>query len=358
MALVKLSELIISSHNTIKQVIIDSVPQGKKELDLSLEYYYSTRTMGNYVTLDDSHVNEIRDLRREIRKYAKDTTLKRPLNILMFASPGSGKSHFVKCLAESIQYVSIGSVTYNMANMQNLDELIQPLESGRNLKVADKLPIIFLDEFDSDPRNYAYLLPLLWEGELRISNRDIKMGKIIIILAASKADMSEIVNNAKNLKFDTDKLAGGKLIDLISRINGGAIEIPNLEYRKVDKVCLAISLIKRRFEDRLCLIPWALLRLIAKTEFRYGVRSITHLIDLIPNVKPPKANQGLKKILRLDEIGLPLQTQAEFNNSSLAYHIIAKTKYEHPCYIWGEASKKDTLVRIKSVEEELMDEEE
>ena len=61
----------------------------------------------------------------------------------MIAAPGSGKSHFVKCLSESFVNTNVGAVTYNMASLEKLEDLLQPIEGVRNLKVQDKLPIFF-----------------------------------------------------------------------------------------------------------------------------------------------------------------------------------------------------------------------
>ena len=79
--------------------------------------------------------------------------------------------------------VDAASVDYNMANLQSIEDLSQPLDAIRNLKVIDKLPILFLDEFDSDKRNYSLLLPLLWDGELHIGHSNLMLGKLVIILA-------------------------------------------------------------------------------------------------------------------------------------------------------------------------------
>src|SRR5436853_4340210 len=89
------------------------------------------------------------------------------------------------------------------------------------------------------------------------------------------------------LETGDETTATGKLVDLLSRINGGIINIPDLDLRsehrdrRVDKVCIAVGLSKARFGDDLSEMPRSLLRFIAHTTFRYGVRSIAHLIDLI-----------------------------------------------------------------------------
>jgi len=287
------------------------------EIDIKSIYERSTKTLGSYVTLDWEHRKSIKGISIKIKDYVNDITQRRPLNIIMMAEPGSGKSHFVKCLAEHLQNINVSAVTYNLATMQQLEDLTQPLEAVRNLKVQDKLPILFLDEFDSDVKNYPLLLPLLWDGEIHLGHRELKMGKIVIILAGSKPEIVETIKKIQEMGKSSNTLNGNsKLIDILSRINGGGFDIPNLEKRKADKICLTISLLQKRFGKNLRLVPWALLKFVGETNFRYGVRSITLLIDSIPY-----SDQIFDK-LDISDIQLPLSSENELKTSNLAYHIV------------------------------------
>ena len=137
------------------------------------------------------------------------------------------------------------------------------------------------DEFDSNDRNFATLLPLLWEGELHLGDRDLKLGRAIIVLAGSDPTLPDAMNDARSMqirpaatekKRDTRKLA-----DLLSRINGGVLEIPSFDVhddgrdRRVDKVCIAVELLRARFGEQLEKVPRSLLRFVGLSEFRYGV---------------------------------------------------------------------------------------
>jgi hypothetical protein len=55
-------------------------------------------------------------------------------------------------------------VTANMPSIRDIDDLLGPLDEVRNLKAEGKLPVLFLDEFDSDDQHYPLLPPLLWTG--------------------------------------------------------------------------------------------------------------------------------------------------------------------------------------------------
>ncbi|MBK9089560.1 MAG: ATP-binding protein [Holophagales bacterium] len=256
----------------------------RKEVDISEAYRASSRLLGEYVTLDEPHQSDIDKVMRRITAYADDRSRKRPLNIIMRAEPGSGKTHFVKCLATRLRRNQATAVDFNMASLQHAEDLVVPLDAVRNQKVVDRLPLLFLDEFDSDQTKLALLLPLLWDGELHVAHKDLKLGKVVIILAGSSRRISEAMTEGKAMTQGPHS-ASDKWPDLLSRINGGELQIPALDLvegardRRLDKVCLTVALLQERF-GALESIPWALLRFVHATQFRYGVRSIAHLIDL------------------------------------------------------------------------------
>lgn len=328
----------------IMDVIFSDTAPGK-DLDISTAYRRSTNLLGDYVTLDWQHRNDIVRIIAVIREYAEDRTRNRPLNIVMQAEPGSGKSHFVRCLAKKLINYHTSSVDFNMASLQSIDDLLQPLDAIRNLKVMDRLPILFLDEFDSDPRRYSMLLPLMWDGELHIGHRDLKLGKLVIILAGSGKTLGEAIKKARGMQ-KTDMPEDTKIVDLLSRVNGGELEIPPMDLqegerdRRVDKVCLTISLIQNRFGQSIEFVAWALLRFVTISRFRYGVRSIAHLIDL---VTPEGENQ---KMIDLGRLTLPLNSVAELKSSSLAYHLITEDGPSAIIDAWKGCLECKALIRV------------
>lgn len=350
--LISLRSLYAKSRETIVKLILSSKPK-ESEIDIEKHYSRSQRTLETYVTLDWEHRQDIKDLQSRINAYSNDRTLKRPLSIMMLAEPGAGKSHFIKCLAKK---VGIDAVNYNMATLQNLDDLIQPLELVRNLKVVqDRLPLLFLDEFDSRPENYSLLLPLLWDGEVHVSDRDIKLGRVIIIIAGSgskiRIKMEEVRSMQINIAGDDKKEEeGNKLMDLLSRINGGVLEIPDLDLitsnrnRQVDKVCLTIALLQQRFGSDLEVVPWSLLRFVGIGKFRYGVRSIAHLIETIPFNPDIEEKHALLK----EHLNLPLSNVTKLKKSSLVYHLITDGDPQKVIDMWKDIIESNTLVRFYS----------
>jgi DNA replication protein DnaC len=338
-----LEKKVRESHEFIKDRIVEG-PKPSRDVRITAQFGFSETALGDYVTLDWKHIEEIASLMKAIRDYARDRSRRRPLNIIMHAEPGSGKSHFIKCLAKKMSEENISPVTFNMATLQGADDFIQPLEAVRNLKVVDKLPLLFLDEFDSNSDNYALLLPLLWDGELSVGHRELRIGKVVIILAGSGAQIAKVMNTSKDMQSDSATEAG-KLPDLLSRINGGELTIPGLDEqnetrdRRVDKVCLTLSILRQRFTG-LEEAPWALLRFVAQTKFRYGVRSIMNLIDLIP-----WKDSGVGTLLPKD-LHLPLDTEPALQASTLAYHLCANGGAKALVETWNEVRSVDTTVNF------------
>jgi hypothetical protein len=339
-----LQESFKNAYQYIKDQIVLGTPTGE-ELDITAQFKTSQFALTNYVTLDWQHYQEIESLMQVIRDYSQDRSRRRPLNIIMQAEPGSGKSHFIKCLAQRMASDGIDKVTFNMASMQGVVDLIQPLEAVRNLKVVDKLPILFLDEFDANKENYALLLPLLWDGELGIGHRELRLGKVVIILAGSGSHIGEVMRAAKSMQRG-GVTEDGKLIDLLSRINGGELTIPALDEvsgdrdRRVDKVCLTLSLLNQRFGSKLRVVPWSLLKFVADTKFQHGVRSISHLVDLIPS------KDGELEALRGKDLRLPLNTVSALKLSSLAYHLLAEDGPAAVVEAWQQLKSNETAVRF------------
>ncbi|OHB62268.1 MAG: hypothetical protein A2Y76_05360 [Planctomycetes bacterium RBG_13_60_9] len=341
----------------IEDGILGETP-GRGEIDISSHYVKSTELLGDYVSLDWQHIGDMMRIMENIGSYARDMKRRRPLNIILQAEPGSGKSHFIKCLAEKMSSCEVKAVVFNMTAMERMDDLAAALEAVRNLKVNDKLPLLFLDEFDSCERNYPPLLPLMWDGTLQVGHRHLEVGKVIIVLAGSQKNIVGAMEASKAMRKVTSDGAS-KLVDLLSRINGGTLAIPGLDEivdgdrlgaahrnRKVDKVCVSVSLLLRRF-DGVEEVPWALLNFISRTTFRYGVRSISNLIDHIPLM-----SRGVQRLRVANLKALPLGNTEAIKVSDLAHHIISEDGPAAVEGLWRRLRAISKLVRIREKKEE------
>jgi predicted AAA+ superfamily ATPase len=343
-----LEDKISAAHQTIKNAILVPTAKAAKNCSIADAYSLSTKAVSGYATLDKKHIYDIQSLVTSIRLYANDRSKRRPLNILLHAAPGAGKSHLVECLAKLLTDERVKDVSFNMTSMRGIDDLAAPIDQVRDLKVADRLPLLFLDEFDSNSDNFARLLPLLWDGKVDVGGRLLQTGKMVVILAGSSKRIGEISIAAKSMR-DVSQKEDGKLVDLISRINGGEISIPDLDEisesrnRRVDKVCLAVALLRQRFGGSLLRVPWALLRFIADTKFKHGSRSIATLLDLIPMTNTTSGE------LALDELTLPLSSESALINSCLIFHL-KETTVKETIKCWTSLSASAAVVTIAKAE--------
>ena len=316
---------------------------------LALSWTASTTTLPRYATLDEGHVRELNAMVNQITNYYSDGSRKRPLNFLMMAPPGSGKSHLIDCVSQALAEQRVAAHAFNMATMSAPEDLGTPLDEARNLKVADKRPLLFLDEFDASPANYGLLLPLLWDGKLGLRQRTITLGKAVVVLAGSNQLLPLALDEARSMRGGPSSLEGpnSKLVDLISRINGAVVRIPPLDPvdgssgRPYDKVAIAVELLKVRF-PKIRRVPLALLAFIGRSRFRYDVRSLTCLVDLI---SVPDATTLTE--LRIEHMPKALASVKDIRESSLVYHLVDEEDNAHGVYnLWKELAIIDATVLV------------
>lgn len=310
----------------IAERILNGAEPQEGPIDVTVPFELSTETLQGYITLDWEFRKEIRKLQLSIQKYLRDPTRPRPLNVLLFAPAGAGKSHFVRCLCDSLESMKVSAVEYNMSALETVQDLESALQEARNEKVLDRNPILFLDEIDSRSHHYATVLPLMWDGSIDVRGRRIRLGRVVLVVAGSTRPLKACMDSMRGVKADGqnhDFEIPDKLPDFLSRINGGVLEIPALDdiqphierNRKVDKVCIMIELLRRRFGEQLSSVQRSVLAFAAETEFRYGVRSLRHVVELLEAVQQPDQDA------EPTEFSLPLETESALRQSSLVYHL-------------------------------------
>src|SRR5580693_971203 len=254
--------------------------------------------LAGYASLNLGHISDLVALQRAVETYGQTTYQKnlgdiRPENWLITSNPGEGKSHLVSCIAKAALKDKDNLVSFNMASMRTADDLIQVLDEVRNVAITGKLPMLFLDEVDNKDDNFGLLLPLLWDGEIQVGIRRIRIGRAVIVAAGSKPYLLDRSN----------KDAPSKLRDFRSRLKFDT-KIPELT--PVDQVCIAIAVLRHMYEDdkgsEVLSVPVSLLNFIYDIKFYYGVRSIKHLINyLCTGDKIKDIKDGVLNIDRLEK---------------------------------------------------------
>jgi hypothetical protein len=328
---------------SIQGYIVDVDACPAETIDVSEAFEAATYDLAGYATLDPNHHDEIVFLRERILQYAEDETRRRPLCFLLYSQPGLGKSYLFKCLAKQARGRKLGAVSYNMATYEGHDDLISLAEDARNMKADDRLPLILLDEFDvlaTAHSSFAMLLPILWNGELRLSRGNVRLGRSVIVLAGS----SELVASmAGETETATEKVLD-KYVDLMSRINGGIVTLTPFDklpggdpIRPVDKVVVVLSLLQQRFGDDVRRVPWPFLKLVASIGFRFGARSMAHLVDLI---RPPAKRDTLLAANVGELLGVPNL----ISDLGLQRHLVATA--EATSELWAKFSDDKGVVKF------------
>ena len=286
-----------------------------------------------FATVDSSLVASIQDLRNNLLDYIADSTRYRPYNVLLLAPPGSGKSHFINCLAKHVKSAAaIGNLSIESAS----DVLIYAVNEARNSKAQDIVPVLFLDEVDSRPSLIPSLLPLLWDGEFFTRGQVLKLGRCIIFCAASRPEFR-----------GQGQLTGiAKIEDFLSRFNGGAFEIPPIdnETRRFDRVFIAVQLIKRRF-------PWVinvgigLLQWLALVPVQHQVRSMEFLVSLIPPIREVIVGIGLGDGDATQKKIIDALSTSDSSGSPLGFHIATEHRTS-ALELWDMLSRYEEVVQI------------
>ncbi len=191
-----------------------------------------------------------------------------PLNCIIVAKPGSGKSFLVKQIAEA---TNCEMVEVNCSQVLSTKDLLQKIARLQNIKY--KTPLLFLDEVDAENgKYYINLLEPLWSAKVEIEGETRTwQKKFVTILVASNADsptefLEDLLTNCKDKK--------GK--DLHSRLEGPTLDLSFSERQpKVNKEART---------SRVYLIVDLLLRYHATA--RIAQRGILDLVYCAPEFNP------------------------------------------------------------------------
>ncbi len=175
--------------------------------------------------------------------------------------------------------------------------------------------------FDTNPRHASILLPILWDGEIPVRGSVLRLGKVVIALAGSREEVSDLLVSDDWLSQEDDRLRDWpKLPDLRSRINAGHVGLPGFDRtkanRQVDKLLVFLSLLSQRFRRlQSWTVPLALLQFVAKSDFEYSSRSVGHLVDRLP---APSDDDGNLTAAQIESV---LTSPPIIRESGLIHHL-------------------------------------
>jgi hypothetical protein len=278
----KLSSVLPSAREALDEVISfgSTASIHETEIDVRDAFAASQLTLPGYNTVNEVLIREIQSKVHVMLDYVADTTKRRPCSFLLTAEPGSGKSYFVKCVSGEC---GLPVVSANISTMNSIGELGFWIDQARNHKAEDQIPVLFIDEADSKPTEVAAFLPLLWDGVFYCQGRSLRIGRCLIMLAVSDPALRKFVEDGT--EENKVKKNYNKIDDLLSRISGGVSKISSVDERRLDKLCISLALIRRRF-PRIKGVQIPYIKLLVNTHFLHSVRSMEALIGHLPSPRP------------------------------------------------------------------------
>jgi hypothetical protein len=319
----------------LKAVVERGAAVPPEEIDVSDAFKTSALALPGYSTLDGALIEEIQSKVRRIVAYISDTASHRPLTFILTAEPGSGKSYFVKCMAKDC---GVPMVTANVASLESMSELGFWIDEIRDHKTQDQTPVLLVDEADSKPQDIPAFLPLLWDGLFSWQGRSLKIGKCVIVLVASNENLRRYIEDG--IVDERVKNGFPKIEDLLSRINGGVMKMSSIDDRRLDKLCIALTLMKLRFPS-VKGIQLSFLKLLVNTRFMHSVRSMEALIEYFPT---PGADNKLRVTSDFENLLLERFLKREaFRANVFAFHL-EQGERVNAQQTWSEHRNSQTFV--------------
>ncbi len=184
----------------LREIWLEQLSDGHEGADpanLVAEQLTPGGTIGRYVTCTEGFKKELSALERTVTTYVGREKPSRPLNLLLAANPGSGKSFLVKELSKQISG-DTEFLEYHVASFRKIDDLFSIFQRIQSLNLEGKLPFVLLDEVDGKVAGeyiFANLLAPLWDGVFHVGQERHHLGRAVLFFAASALLSSPSIQN-------------------------------------------------------------------------------------------------------------------------------------------------------------------
>ena len=170
--------------------VMKGIPSGAAEMKEIPFNPMKYAKVGKFVTCNQGLGDEIVRIKHSIDQYVRRNEVSRPLNILLAAPPGSGKSFLIKQLAAALSNdKEIVFDEYQLGAMSTIDDLRDIFRRIQSYNISGKIPVVFLDEIDAEVANepmYRHLLAPMADGKFYYKGSTNYLGKVVLAFAGSK----------------------------------------------------------------------------------------------------------------------------------------------------------------------------
>ncbi|OGO32366.1 MAG: hypothetical protein A2Z29_02085 [Chloroflexi bacterium RBG_16_56_11] len=175
---------------------------------------------GNLKTVDRREIESLHSISSLIRDYCQRYQ-KSPLSIAVFGPPGSGKSFSVEEVAKSVMPDEIKRLTFNLSQLEGLENLTDAFHQVRDVALTGKVPLVFWDEFDTTLHNQPlgwlrYFLAPMQDGEFQEGQISHPIGRSIFVFAGGTSHSMDAFG-ANTGEYERRAM---KLPDFVSRLKG------------------------------------------------------------------------------------------------------------------------------------------
>lgn len=273
------SDLILTLLSNITfESLLTSFFSSKTSGNIDLKSKIKKPVFGDFVTCNEEIKKYLLEVKEHFENYIERDNPVRPLNVLIAAPPGSGKTFLIKELSKEINKssdVNLKFEEHNVGNFQSTEDLLESYRSIQSLNIEGDLPVVFYDEVDTsvnDKKVYKYFLGPLSNGKFYNKNRINSLGKSIMVFAGSYDFTIEKENN-EHSKTEEKPISYKEWSDiqfnsLRNRVNGKEDKLPDftdrmdivlfippldVNLKKSHKDCealnLSIAFVKKHFKN-------------------------------------------------------------------------------------------------------------
>ncbi|MGE3840292.1 MAG: AAA family ATPase [Vicinamibacterales bacterium] len=142
---------------------------------------------GGLFTVDRAEIEALRNLKRLMATYDRETAENKPLSIAVFGPPGAGKSFGIKQIAKSvIDEKRQALLEFNLSQFSDERDLIGAFHQVRDKVLEGKLPVVFWDEFDAQRYRWLqFLLAPMQDGKFQEGQITHPIGRCVFVFAGA-----------------------------------------------------------------------------------------------------------------------------------------------------------------------------